>query len=98
MGVTPTVACKDSGAGKSLISNMKNGEIPSILRVELLANYLGCTISDLTGENKELTIPEDSELDTETADFIRKLKLLTPDDLELLKAHAELMIKRRQEN
>lgn len=52
---TPTVACKESGAGKNLISNLKNGTFPSIERVGLLASYLGCSIDDLTGEKKEPT-------------------------------------------
>ena len=50
-GTTPTVACRESGAGKSLISNLKNrGVLPSIEKISLLADYLGVTVSDLLGE------------------------------------------------
>lgn len=50
-GVKPTVACAESGAGKDMISNLINrGTVPSITRVQLLAQYLGCTVSDLLGE------------------------------------------------
>ena len=50
-GVKPTTACAESGAGKSLMSEIRNrGRTPSIERVQLLAQYLGCTVSDLLGE------------------------------------------------
>lgn len=50
-GTTPTVACEESGAGKSLLSRLdKHGTMPSIEKVQLLAQYLGCTVSELLGE------------------------------------------------
>lgn len=49
--VKPTVACVKSGAGRNLLTQLaNNGTIPSIERVQLLAQYLGCTVSDLLGE------------------------------------------------
>ena len=48
-GIAPTVACKESGAGIMFMTNLKKGQIPSIERVELLAEYLGCTVNDLLG-------------------------------------------------
>lgn len=50
-GVKPTVACEESGAGKNLLSQMiHRGSLPTVGRVHLLAQYLGCTVSDLLGE------------------------------------------------
>lgn len=50
-GVKPTVACEESGAGKNLMGQLtKRGTVPSVTRVQLLAQYLGCTVSDLLGE------------------------------------------------
>ncbi|WP_243426039.1 LexA family protein [Flavonifractor plautii] len=50
-GVTPTVAGKESGAGKELVTNMKRkGTMPSVEKIRLLANYLGVTTSELLGE------------------------------------------------
>lgn len=50
-GVTPTVASKESGAGKELVTNMKRkGTMPSVEKIRLLANYLGVTTSELLGE------------------------------------------------
>lgn len=51
-GVKPTVACEESGAGKNLMGQLtKRGTVPSVTRVQLLAQYLGCTVSDLLGED-----------------------------------------------
>lgn len=48
--VAPTVACKESGAGRDLLVNLQRGSSPSVTKVQLLAQYLGCTTSDLLGE------------------------------------------------
>lgn len=63
-GVKPTVACAESGAGKSLLSEIsRRGRIPSIERVQLLAQYLGVTTSDLLGEqNENSPLPEEGGL------------------------------------
>lgn len=51
-GVKPTIACKESGAGKDLINQIETrGSIPSVEKVQLLADYLGVTTSELLGEN-----------------------------------------------
>lgn len=51
-GVKPTVACAESGAGKDMLSNyVKRDSVPSIARVQMLAQYLGRTVSDLLGED-----------------------------------------------
>lgn len=55
-GVKPTVACAESGAGKNLMSEItKRGQTPSVDRVQALAQYLGCTTSDLLGETGRAT-------------------------------------------
>lgn len=51
MGVKPTVACRESGVGTSFINNIeKRGQVPSVEKVQLLAEYLGVTTSELLGE------------------------------------------------
>lgn len=50
-GIKPTIACRESGAGKSLMSQIESrGIVPSIAKVQLLADYLGVTVSELLGE------------------------------------------------
>ena len=61
-GVKPTVACAESGAGKSLLSEISSrGRIPSIERVQLLAQYLGVTTSDLLGEAQKSSPPSEED-------------------------------------
>ena len=53
-GTNPTVAGRESGAGKDLVTQMKRrGILPSIEKMSLLAAYLGVTTSELLGEEKE---------------------------------------------
>ena len=62
-GVAPTVACRESGAGESLMSQVAQGIVPSVAKVQLLAQYLGVTTSDLLGEqNENSPLPEEGGL------------------------------------
>lgn len=49
-GTNPTAACEASGAGRNFMDNIKKGSIPSVAKVQLLADYLGVTTSELLGE------------------------------------------------
>lgn len=52
-GVKPTVACRESGVGTSFINNIEaRGQVPSVEKVQLLAQYLGVTTSELLGETE----------------------------------------------
>lgn len=76
-GVKPTVACEESGAGKNLMGQLtKRGTVPSVTRVQLLAQYLGCTVSDLLGEGPSQQLPAD----TVTDEFARVFAQLSPKD------------------
>ena len=51
-GIKPTVACRESGAGRSFLTSLTiNGSIPSVEKVQLLAQYLGVSTSELLGEH-----------------------------------------------
>ena len=54
-GIKPTNACKESGVGGSFLSDINRGQIPSVAKVLVLADYLGVTTSELLGEGKEPT-------------------------------------------
>ena len=60
-GVAPTVACRESGAGKSLMSQVAQGIVPSVSKVQLLAQYLGVTTSDLLGEAQKSSPPSEED-------------------------------------
>ena len=49
-GTTPTEAARESGAGSTLVTNMKKkGTMPSIEKIYLLSSYLGVTMNELVG-------------------------------------------------
>jgi len=73
-GEPPTIACKNSGAGKDMISNLKRGSYPSVVKVQQLAQYLGCTVSDLLGETGTAT----QVLDERYAPFLDLFAELDP--------------------
>lgn len=86
-GVKPTNACAESGAGKSLMSDITNrGRIPSVERIQLLAQYLGCTVSDLLGEKVTSSPPsEDDEL-------LQKISTLAPERRKQAEEYLDFLI------
>ena len=69
-GVSPSRACIESGAGKTLMDNVKRGRVPSIDSVQLLAQYLGVTVSELLGE----PLPEEQARAALTAHLAQSVK------------------------
>ena len=59
--IKPTNACKESGVGSSFLSDIQRGQTPSVAKVQLLAQYLGVTTSDLLGEQKESSPPSEED-------------------------------------
>ena len=83
-GVKPTIACDESGAGKNLLNHIETrGSIPSVAKVQMLAEYLGVTTSDLLGEKKEPTVQDDGLSEGERA-LMTLFRQLTPDQQEMV--------------
>lgn len=59
--IKPTNACKESGVGSSFLSDIQRGQTPSVAKVQLLAQYLGVTTSDLLGEQNENSPPSEED-------------------------------------
>ncbi len=79
-GVPPTVACREAGVGGSFINNIEaRGSVPAVDRVEKLAAYLGCTVSDLLGEAPP-PLPEE---DPVISEIMSRVRDLTPDQQRL---------------
>ena len=57
--IKPTNACKESGVGSSFLSDIQRGQTPSVSKVQLLAQYLGVTTSDLLGEAQKSSPPSE---------------------------------------
>ena len=92
-GVKPTVACREAGVGVSFINDIERGQTPSVAKVQLLAQYLGCTVSDLLGEeNVKAAAPEGSG---QYEEFARIFKELTPENQN--KIIAEMLRRAREQ-
>lgn len=79
--VLPTKACIEAGVGKSFISDVRRGKVPSVAKVADLAAYLGVTTSDLVGDAREPSVPPAGAAFTE---FVLALEALPPDKRELV--------------
>ena len=84
-GIKPTNACKESGVGGSFLSDINRGQVPSVAKVQMLAEYLGVSTSELLGEKavasfngvktKESTVTDDglTEEEKNLMDLFRRL-------------------------
>lgn len=81
--VKPTVACKESGVGSSFISDINRGQTPSVAKVQMLADYLGVTTSDLLGETKKPTVKDDGLTEAEQA-LMDQFRQLTPEQQDMV--------------
>lgn len=90
LGTTPTAACVESGAGKNLITYMKKGTMPSIEKVQKLADYLQCSVSDLTGET-----PQPAG-DPELAAFLDAVSPLTAEERAKVQGFIQGLIAQRK--
>lgn len=82
-GEAPTVACKKAGVGGSFISDINRGQNPSVSKVQMLADYLGITTSELLGEKIEPTVQDDGLSDAEQA-LMDLFRQLTPDQQDMV--------------
>ena len=82
-GIKPTNACKESGVGGSFLSDINRGQVPSVAKVQMLAEYLGVTTSDLLGEKiSPVGLPANGREE----EFAQLFSQLTPDQQELVLA------------
>ena len=88
MGVKPTNACRDSGVGTSFVTDIKRGQTPSVAKVQLLAQYLGCTVSDLLGEEAGTQNSPPSEDD----ELLQKISALAPERRKQAEEYLDFLI------
>lgn len=82
-GIKPTVACRESGVGSSFINNLERGQTPSVAKVQMLADYLGVTTSQLLGEKRT---PADQPANGREEEFMQLFGQLTEDQQQLVLA------------
>lgn len=84
-GIKPTNACKESGVGGSFINDIERGRVPSVAKVQMLAEYLGVTVSELLGEK-----PPTGQLASEQEmEFARLFAQLNSDQQALVLAQLQ---------
>lgn len=76
--IRPTNVCKESGVGGSFLSDIARGQTPSVAKVQMLAQYLGVTTSELLGEEEKPTPTYGDGLSEEMLEVIRRYKAAPP--------------------
>lgn len=76
-GIKPTVACRESGVGTSFINNVERGQTPSVAKVQMLADYLGITTSELLGEKTPAT--GEGDLSPDASSVLAAYQQATPE-------------------
>lgn len=72
-----------------MLSQLKvRGVIPSVEKVQLLAQYLGCTVSDLLGEQAGTQSSPPSEDD----ELLRKITALAPERRKQAEEYLDFLI------
>ena len=89
--IKPTNACKESGVGSSFLSDIQRGQTPSVAKVQLLAQYLGVTTSDLLGEQNESSPPSEEDR------LLAILAELTEDEKQDVARYVDLVKARRKQ-
>lgn len=89
-GISYSRAGRESGAGIEFIRNMeRKGSWPSTEKVLQIADYLGVSVGELLGEEKELTPVSEGELNETAQRFMPLVDKLTPEQQQLLLAQLQ---------
>lgn len=91
-GVKPTNACKESGVGGSFLSDINRGRVPSVSSVQILAQYLGVTTSELLGEEKRPTPEIEGGPDERRRMVYERLSKLSPENLEIAIGQLDVLL------
>ena len=87
-----TNACKESGVGGSFINDIERGRRPLVTKVQMLADYLGVTTSELLGEvpmgayTKEMatSIPSVPDISDAEQALVSAYRIATPADRAII--------------
>ena len=91
-GIKPTVACRESGVGSSFINNLERGQTPSVAKVQMLADYLGVTTSELLGEK---VTPADQPVNGREAESMKLFGQLSEDQQRIVLAQLKGIVDTR---
>lgn len=72
-GISPSAAAEAMGFGRSVVTRWGNGSTPRQSALQRMADYFGCTVSDLVDGEKEKTPTEIDERDMRLIEWFRSL-------------------------
>jgi transcriptional regulator with XRE-family HTH domain len=87
----PTRACEAAGVGKSFISDIRRGKVPSVEKVQQLADYLGISTSELLGEEPTTKEPADPKAGEQNELDVQLMRLLSQADPDLKRTMLALL-------
>lgn len=100
-GVSPSKAYIESGAGKDFAGHIRKGQVPTVARIQKLADYFGVSLEYLLGHTETKSPPSPDR--QAKADLLMQLLIdkniisedYTPDDLrrvaDIIKANSEII-------
>ncbi len=59
-GISKTKLFTDCGLNKNVVNNLKNGSVPSVDKITIIANYFNCSIDYLLGRTDDPSIKPQS--------------------------------------
>lgn len=95
-GISLSAACRESGAGESLMDNVKRGRTPSIDSIQKLAAYFGVTTSQLLGEGPPAA--RRHELSSSEYEFVEAYRAADDRARDMVALALEPWIKRKKKD
>ena len=95
----PTKACEAAGVGKSFVSDVRRGQVPSVEKVQMLADYLGVTTSQLLGEETKKEPTPEGEHPKSKLRSIARLEdsKITPEQDEQIADYIDFLLSKKKD-
>lgn len=84
-------AMVESGAGRNAFDNIKNGKVPSVMKIEQIADYFGVSVDYLLGREKII-----APIKTNWSNLTEILNQLTEQEIDSMIDYAEFLLSKRQ--
>lgn len=97
LGMSQIMLSRASGISQSAISDIENPNVtklPNIDTITKIAGALGCTVSDLMGDDPKTEKAQEIPSDPLRASIIRDYDLLPPEARQLVRQYIDLLSKR----
>lgn len=95
-GVNVTLMCKESGASRGSLTDLKSGRKQSLKyeTLDKIATYFGISVDELvTGEQKETAPQPQSGREADIQKILKKLETMSDEDYQLSMAMIQKILK-----